>query len=268
MKYKIHLKTEEEIEIMKASGKILSDVMQILLANCRVGQSLKKLDKIAQSEIKKRQGEPSFKLVKGYKWSICSCINDVVVHGIPTGYQLKPGDVVGLDCGVYYRSFHTDSSWTIRIPHEGKADEIDRFLMVGKKALLKAMKQVKPGNYIYDISKTIMDTVGKEGFSVVKTLVGHGIGRNLHENPEVPGFVTSELIRETTPKIEPGLVLAIEVIYNMGTGDIVYKGDDGWTIATKDGKISGLFETTVACVAHGALVLTPIQSGLTKNYGA
>lgn len=266
----IHLKTPTEIDIMRRGGKILRRVLLTLLTRAKPGVSLLDLDKLAESMILSVGAEPSFKHVKGYKWTICACVNDVVVHGIPTGYCLKTGDKLGIDCGVYYDGFHTDAAWTIKIKNvtasagsrnggeklknKNENNEVDRFLAVGEKALSSAIKQVKVGNYIYDISKAIQENVEKNGYSTVKNLVGHGIGRDLHEAPEVPCFVKNK--REKTAKISPGMALAIEVIYNMGEDEVRHKGSDGWTIATKDGKISGLFEATVVATPHGCLILT------------
>ena len=204
------------------------------------------------------QQPASFKKVKGYHWTICACVNDVLVHGIPDDYVLQDGDVVGIDCGVYYKGFHTDSAWTKRVSvvSQDKLDEVDTFLEVGKTALTKAIAQVKAGNYIYDISKAIQDTVEKGGYQVVRTLVGHGVGRELHEEPEIPGLVNKE--RFATPQVASGMTLAVEVIYNMGSGEVVLSDRDGWTIRTKDGRISGLFEATVAVADHGSVVLIPI----------
>ncbi len=265
----IPIKTEEEIKIMKKGGKILEKVLDRLIEEAKVGMSLKNLDEIAERLILKNGAEPSFKKVKGYRWTICACLNDVVVHGIPSDYILKKGDVLGIDCGVYFGGYHTDAAWTLQLDsNNGRNDksEINQFLEKGKEALLLAIREVKPGNYVYDISKAIQETIEKAGYSIVRSLVGHGVGKKLHEEPEIPGFVSKK--REETAKIYPGMVFAIEVIYNMGCAEVIYKGDDGWTIATKDGKISGLFEVTVAVTPHGSLVLTQIQSlkdNLTKN---
>lgn len=248
----INIKNSKEIELMVKGGKILSQILNILIKKSKPGIQLIELDKIAEEYIISHGAEISFKKVPGFKWTICACVNDVVVHGIPNSYRIKKGDVVGIDCGVYYSGFHTDSAWTIAV--ENNEEKIDNFLDTGKKALKLAIKQVKQGNYIFDISKTIQDTVENAGYSVVRTLVGHGVGRSLHEEPEVPGFVSKQ--RELTTKLIPGMVIAIEVIYNMGGPEVIYKGNDGWTIGTKDGRISGLFEATVAVTSHGCLVLT------------
>lgn len=266
----INLKNEAEIEIMKKGGLILTEVINLVSKAAKNGVELIELDKLAQEEIVKRGGKSSFKTVSDYRWTICAAVNEVVVHGIPNNYILKNGDVLGIDCGVLYSGFHTDCAWSLIVGNDqtlpgaktvGNRTQEEKFLNSGRNAWQKALKCVIKGNYIYDISKTIQDNIEKDGYSVVRTLVGHGVGRQLHEAPEVPGFV--KMAREKTPQIVPGMVLAVEVIYNLGGPDVVYKGNDGWTIATKDGTISGLFEATVAVMSHGSYVLTPIGSGET-----
>jgi methionyl aminopeptidase len=252
----IHFKTDEEIEIMKKGGVILSDTMDLVLAQVKPGVTLKQLDDLAYETITKRGGKPSFPTVAGYKWTICACVNDVVVHGIPNDYGIKENDVIGIDCGVLYEGFHTDSSWSVRAGNKNdeSARKIDEFLHTGENALSLAIDQVKIGNYIGDISAVIQKTVEAKGYSIVKNLIGHGVGKKLHEDPEVPGFVRE--IRTKTPPLQKGLVIAIEIIYAMGGGEVYYKGNDGWTIATRDGTISGLFEATVAISGHGCFLLT------------
>lgn len=260
----IPIKKPEEIEVMRKGGSILSRVLKILCNKVEPGVKLIELDRLAERLILSYGAKPSFKMVKRYRWSICACVNDVVVHGIPTERVLKKGDIIGIDCGVYYKGFHTDAAWTVRVNDSKSSkqqDEIDRFLSVGSKALCDAIAQVKIGNYIYDISKAIQDMVEEAGFSMVQTLVGHGIGKKLHEEPEIPGIVRKK--RLETPRISNGMTFAIEVIYNMGGSNIIYQGDDRWTIVTEDGKISGLFEATVAVVSHGCFVLTASDAVLT-----
>ncbi len=249
----INLKTPNEIEKMRIGGKILSEVMWELVKNVKPGFTEIEIDQMAEKLIKQKGGEPGFKLVDGYKYSVCISVNDVVVHGIPTNYKLKEGDIIGIDCGVYYEGFHTDMSETVIV---GNANpEIEKFLEVGKTALNEAIKQAKPGNHIGDISKTIEDIVEGKGYSVVDTLIGHGVGKELHEDPEVPGFLSGKI--EKTPLLKPGLVIAIEVIYNMGKKELIYANDDGWTLKTKDGSLGGLFERTVAITENGSVILTP-----------
>lgn len=257
----IQLKTDQELLIMQKGGRILNSVMEILLQNVKKGVKLADLDTLAENKITSFGAKPSFQEVPGYGWTICACVNDVVVHGIPDEYIIKNGDVVGVDCGVYFEGFHTDASWT-KYVQDGKSErdnEINAFLSTGEKALIKAINQVKIGYRIFDISQAITSTIESAGYSVVRSLVGHGIGHDLHEEPEIPGKVKNN--RLDTPEITQGMALAVEVIYNMGSHQIKYRKNDKWTIFTEDGKISGLFEATVAVTSHGVILLT-------KNYGA
>lgn len=253
----IDLKTEKEIEIMQKGGKILAEVLFEVLTNAKPGVSELELDKLAEKLILEKGGQPGFKKVPGYKNTICVSTNEVVVHGIPTEYKLKKGDVLGIDCGVYLEGFHTDMSETIRISNqesEVKNDEIDKFLETGKKALNLAVEKAKIGNRIGHISEIIQSVVEEAGYSVVRSLIGHGVGRQLHEEPEVPGYLSRKI--DKTPLLTEGMTIAIEVIYNMGKKGVVLKGNDNWTIKTQDNSISGLFERTVAVTKNGPLVLT------------
>ena len=250
----IKIKTPQEIEVMQKGGKILSEVMHELIAKVVSGVSELELDQLAEKLILEKGGEPGFKRVQGYKHTICISTNDVVVHGIPTDYRFKVGDVVGIDCGVYYGGFHTDMSETGRVIDTPKNDAIDEFLYTGEDALNEAIKKVIIGNNVGDISKTIQDIVQSKGYSVVRSLVGHGVGHELHEEPEVPGYLVGPV--EKTPMLVQGMVIAVEVIYNMGRPDLLLD-DDGWTLRTKDRSISGLFERTIAIVENGPLILTP-----------
>ncbi|MEK7551442.1 MAG: type I methionyl aminopeptidase [Patescibacteria group bacterium] len=249
----INIKTPNEIEIMQKGGKMLSEVMWELVAFVKEGVSEIEIDKLAQKLILEKGGEPGFKKVDGYKYSVCFSTNDVVVHGIPTDYRLKEGDVIGIDCGVFYNGFHTDMSETVIV---GKANnsKTEEFLKVGKIALEEAIKKVVIGNHVGDISKTIQDIVEDNGYSVVEALVGHGVGRKLHEEPEVPGFLMEPI--NQTPLLREGMVIAVEVIYNMGKPELKLD-KDGWTLRTKDGSLGGLYERTVAITSNGPLILTP-----------
>jgi methionyl aminopeptidase len=250
----INIKTKEEIEIMKTGGKILSDTLWEVMSFIKPGISELELDALAEKSILEKGGEPGFKKVPGYKHTICISTNDVVVHGIPTDYKVKTGDVVGIDCGVFYKGFHTDMSETA-IAGEAMDSKVTNFLNIGKKALNEAIKQAKIGNHIGDISKTIQDTVEvQNSYSIVRSLVGHGVGKELHEDPEVPGFLAKRI--EKTPLFKEGMVIAVEVIYNMGGHDLIID-DDGWTLRTRDGSLSGLFERTLAITENGPLILTP-----------
>ncbi len=254
----IDYKTKEQIETMQKGGKMLSETLWEVMGSLKVGMSELEVDALAEKLILKKGGEPGFKKVEGYKHTICSCVNDVVVHGIPSRYTLNAGDVICVDCGVFYNGFHTDMAETIMVGKASSAkreEEITKFLDTGKRALFEAIKVAMPGNRIGDISKTIQDIVEKEGgYSIVRNLIGHGVGRELHEDPEVPGFLDRPI--EKTPLLKEGMTIAIEVIYNMGGPEVIYKGKDGWSIASKDGSLSAVFERSVAITKTGHILLT------------
>jgi len=249
----IHIKTPKEIARMQKGGEILAQTLWEVLNRIRPGVSELEIDALAEKLIKEKGGEPGFKKVEGYKHTICVSTNDVVVHGIPNEYKFKEGDVIGIDCGVFYEGFHTDMSETIRVDLTAQ-DRTDKFLKAGKKALEAGIRQAVSASHIGDISKAIQDIVEvQNGYSVVRSLVGHGVGRKLHEDPEVPGYLVGPISK--TPLLKEGMVIAIEVIYNMGGPDLVLD-NDGWTLRTKDKSLSGLFERTVAITSHGPLILT------------
>ncbi len=245
----IKIKTPEEINQMAASGKILHEVMQKVLAKAAAGITTAELDKYADGLIIAAGGKPSFKMEKDYNFATCMCVNDMVVHGIPSEYKLKNGDILGVDCGVVFNGWHSDASWTIAVNSQTK-----KFLQTGETALKLAIEQCVPGKHIGDISKTMEEVIRQAGYSPVKALVGHGIGRSLHEDPEIPCYQRGKV--ENTPEIKPGMVLAVEVIYNEGGSPVVYANGDGWTIVTRDRSPSSLFEHTVAVTAEGPRVLT------------
>jgi methionyl aminopeptidase len=254
----IHIKTPKEIEIMATGGKMLSETLSAVMEAARPGVSEKALDQLAEKLIREKGGEPGFMKVQGYKHTVCMSTNDVVVHGIPTEYLLQSGDVVGIDCGVFYKGFHTDMSESKiigeRVKGKGESDPKELFLLTGKRALEEAIKMAVVGNHVGDISRTIQTIVEGAGYSVVRGLVGHGVGKKLHEEPEVPGFLSGSIAK--TPVLKEGMVIAIEIIYNMGGKDVVYSNQDGWTIRTADKSLSGLFERTVAITKKGPRILT------------
>jgi methionyl aminopeptidase len=255
----IKIKTPEEIKIMQQGGKILAVAIKKVVENIKPGVSELDLEKIATEEITRHGAEPAFKRVRGYDYALCISTNDVIVHGIPGKYKFKLGDVVGIDCGVYYKGFNTDTSETLRVSANNEKlitnneDEIGRFLEIGRRALFEAINEAIVGNRVGNISKKIQDIVEGEGYSIVKTLVGHGVGKDLHEEPEIPGFLDRKI--DNTPLLKEGMTLAIEVIYNMGKAGTVLAGDN-WTIKTKDGSLSGLFERTIAVTKDGPVILT------------
>lgn len=241
-----------KIQAMTEGGKKLGKILDALLNFAKPGVSLIDINNLAEKLVLKEGGTPSFKTVKDYKYATCLCLNDIVVHGLPSSYILKEGDIIGIDAGFYYEGFHTDAAWTIPIGEI--KPQIQKFLQTGKLALSKAIEKALPNNKVWDISKAIEDTLKNAGFSPVRQLVGHGVGKSLHEAPQVPCFARGK--RENSPKLYEGQTLAIEIIYNMGSFPVVYKNDDGWSIKTEDDSLSGLFEHTVLIRKDRPLVLT------------
>ena len=234
---------------MKISGRICAHTLKKILDNVKVGVTTIFLDRIARDEIEKSKATPSFLTVSDYHWAICTTVNEQVVHGIPDERILKEGDIIGIDLGVLYKGFHTDMATTIPV---GKVTQsIGKFLEVGKKTLEQAISQARVTNRIGDISATIQGEVEKAGYSVVKNLTGHGVGRKLHEEPMIPCFGQ----KKTGPKILENMFLAIEVIYAQSSGEIKLQ-DDNWTISTADRSLGGLFEQTIQVTKSGPIVLT------------
>lgn len=253
----IHYKTPQEIAAMQKGGKILAEVLHEVLGHVRPGVTELEIDQLAEKLIREKGAEPGFKKVEGYRHTICISTNEVVVHGIPTIYAFQKGDVVGIDCGVYLEGFHTDMSETIIVKSSKlkiQSEPIEKFLKIGKKALKAGIAQAKVGNRVGHISKAIQDVVESAGYSVVRSLIGHGVGRKLHEEPEIPGYLHTTVSK--TPLLKIGMTLAVEVIYNMGNPEVEYVKGDKWTIKTVDGSISGLFERTIAITEAGTIMLT------------
>lgn len=254
-------KTPVEIDIMHEGGAKLGAILQKLLVRAEVGVSLLDLEALAVQLIGEAGGEPSFKTVKGYKWATCLCVNDVVVHGIPTPYVLKDGDMLTIDVGLLYKGFHTDTAWTKLIQGRQSSDishqiekTKEKFLKIGEEALWEAVKQAKAGNRIGHISQAIQKIIEGAGYGIVRTLVGHGVGQELHEAPQVPGFLKGQT--SETPELVAGQTLAIEIIYAMGSGAVVYPNDDGWSIASRDGSLTAVFEHTIVITGGEPHVLT------------
>jgi methionyl aminopeptidase len=249
--HKIHIKSLEEIEIMREGGKKLAHVRNKLEEKVAEGVSAMEIEELAVDLIKKSGAESSFKKVPGYKWATCININEGVVHGIPKKETIfKKGDIVSVDVGLYYKGFHTDTS-TSKLIGEDKGKQ--KFLEVGKSALKAGIRQAIVGNHIVDISEAIESVLKGAALTPIEALTGHGVGRELHEEPYIPCFVRGS--RGKSIEISKGMVLAIEVMYTEGNSDIMIDSD-GWTIRTKDGKISALFEETVAVTNDGPFVLT------------
>src|SRR4030042_5417881 len=248
----VYLKNKQEIEIMRKAENIATTALREIAKNIKPGVKTIELDRIAENKIRALGAISSFKKVEGYRHSICTTPNDWVVHGIPSDTILKEKDCIGIDLGAYYKGYHSDLAQTFVV---GKIDAKKRhFLETGKRALTSAIKQVRVGKRIGDISETIQQIIEGEGYSFVRELVGHGVGKQLHEDPLIPGRGK----KGTGEEMKEGMVLAIEVIYNMGKNQVKLLSD-GWTISTKDGSLSGLFERTVAVTKKGPLVLTPLR---------
>lgn len=247
---KIIIKTQEEIEAMRHAGHILTKTLDMLSGAVRVGISTKELDEMAEKFIRSHEGcTPGFKGYRGFSGSICASINEEAVHGIPSAHRiLKEGDIVGLDCGVYYKGLHTDACRTFiigEVPHE-----VRQFVKITKEALQKGVKQVRPHGRIGDISAAIQETLERFDYAAVVECTGHGVGHDLHEAPEIMNVGE----KNTGPVMLPGMVLAIEPISAMGSGDIE-TAKDGWTLFTSDSSLSAHFEQTVLVTETGYEVL-------------
>ena len=248
----IILKTSEEINIMAEGGEKLARVKESLKREIKAGVNSYEIETMTTQLILKEGCKPSFKMVPNYNWSTCVNINEGIVHGIPKKEVVfKKGDVVSVDVGIYYRGFHTDTSFSLGID---VADKDRKFLETGKKALAAAIDKARVGNKIYDISLATESVLEKKGYSPVRALVGHGVGRNLHEEPPIPCFADPRHLT-ASPQIVEGMALAIEVMYSQGSGEVKLE-KDGWTISSSDGTITALFEDTLAVTKKGPLVLT------------
>lgn len=252
----IHIKSQDQIAKMRVGGKMLANVLFETLANIKPGVSELEIDELAEKLILQKGGDPGFKLVKGYHNTICVATNEIVVHGIPTKRTFAKGDVVCIDCGVYYGGLHTDMAETIYLddPKDPLRKKKQQFLATGKQALKEAISVATAGNRVGHISQVIQRIVEGSGYSVVRNLVGHGVGQELHEEPEIPGFLERPV--EKTPILKEGMTIAIEIIYNMGKSEVEYASADGWTIKTADGSLSAVFERTVLITKDKPEVLT------------
>ena len=243
-------KTPEQVDKMAAAGEILVRCLRLLATKARPGVTTAELDDAAEKLIRSQGAEPAFKGYRGFPGSICASPNSMVVHGIPGPYELKRGDVLSVDVGVVKDGWVADAAMTLPI---GPVDEEARKLLeVTRGALFAGVEQMRPGNRLGDVSAAIQRAVEIEGLSIIRTLVGHGIGKEMHEEPQVPNFGTAG----KGPILEEGTVLAIEPMVNAG-GALVRMGDDGWAVYSDDGSLAAHFEFTVAVTANGPRILTP-----------
>ncbi|MBU1998131.1 MAG: type I methionyl aminopeptidase [Candidatus Omnitrophota bacterium] len=243
------LKSKAELEIMRQAARIISSIAKGLCTHVKSGVTTKKLDELANELILQENVEPAFKGYQGYPATICTSINEVIVHGIPENRSLRDGDILSLDLGIKYKEFYSDIALTVCVGEV--KPKIKKLVDVTKKALFEGIRYAKVNNHVSDISSSIQNYVEKNGFSIVRNFVGHGIGRNLHEEPEVPNF--------GKPKhgliLKSGMVLAIEPMVNMGSWECVIL-EDGWTAVSKDRLPSAHFEHTIAITDEGPEILT------------
>jgi methionyl aminopeptidase len=242
-------KSEAELEVMARAGRVVADTLAIIGEAVRPGVTTKELDEAAEEYIRSQGGVPSFKGYHGFPASICASPNSMVVHGIPGAYSLKDGDLISIDVGVTLEGFVADSAYTFAV---GDIDsEAQRLLDACQAALEAGIEEARAGNRIGDISAAVQRTTEAAGFSVVRSLVGHGIGRSMHEEPQIPNF--GEPGRG--PLLAPGMTLAIEPMINAGKASVVV-AEDRWSISTEDGSLSAHFEHTVAVTEDGPRILT------------
>ncbi|MEI3530536.1 MAG: type I methionyl aminopeptidase [Bacilli bacterium] len=245
----ISIKDKREIELLEIAGEITGATHKYLEKYIKPGITTGELDQLAYDYIISRGAYPSFKNYNGFPGSICTSINDEVVHGIPGNRKLREGDIISIDIGACYKGYHGDSAWTYAV---GKISSSKKYLMEHtEKALFIGLEQVKAGNRVGDIGYAIEEYANKHKLGVVKELVGHGVGNHLHEEPDVPNYGK----RSTGPLLKEGMVIAVEPMLNLGTADI-YMLDDDWTIITADEKPSAHYEHTVLVTKDGYTIMT------------
>ena len=248
----IIIKNDLEIDLMRKAGRIVGETLNLLETKVKPGITTGELDRIAEEFITKHGAIPSFKGLYGFPSSLCISVNEQVVHGFPGKRKLKEGDIVSLDCGAFINGFHGDAARTFAVGEV--SEEAKKLISVTKESFFKGIEKAHVGNRLTDISYEIQKFVEDNGFSVVRDYVGHGIGRKVHEDPEVPNFGRSG----RGPKLIPGMVLAIEPMVNIGTYR-VRTLDDEWTVITEDGKFSAHYENTVAILPNGPEILTLVK---------
>jgi len=243
-------KSPEQVEAMAAAGEIQARCLKMLSAKARPGVTTKELDEAAEKFIRSQGAVPSFKGYRGFPGSICASPNEMVVHGIPGPYELQKGDILSIDVGVTYEGWVADAAVTVPV---GKVSEdAAKLLRTTRASLFEGIAQARAGNRLSDISHAVQRRVEHEGLSVIRSLVGHGVGREMHEDPQIPNFGDPG----RGPELEEGMVLAIEPMVNFGGPDI-RMGADGWAVYSQDDSLAAHFEFTVAVSADGPRVLTP-----------
>lgn len=249
----IHIKSPREIEIMRTAGRVTALILKELASTVRPGISTMDLDDLAFKLCEKHKVKPAFKGYHGYPCSLCVSVNDQVVHGIPSKSKiLKEGDIVGLDFGVIFDGYYGDSA--VSIPVGKITSDANQLLEVAKDSLYKGIEEARPGNKLFDISYAVQNCVEAQGFSVVREFVGHGIGRSLHEEPQIPNYGS----KGKGITLKEGMVIAIEPMVNAGEPAVRIE-KDGWTAVTVDGSLSAHFEHTIAITKNGPEILTVVE---------
>jgi methionyl aminopeptidase len=243
-------KSQAELETMREGGRITAACLRMLAGNVRAGVTTKELDSLAEEFILSRGGTPEFKGYQGFPASICASPNAMIVHGIPGPYRLKEGDVISLDVGVRYEGFVTDSAVTLGVGEV--PEETERLLETTRRCLEASIEQTRPGKRLGDIGHAIQTLAESRGYGVVRDLVSHGVGRKMHEDPQIPNYGRPD----TGVRLLPGMTLAIEPMITLGSYDIRISEWDGWSIYTADGSLAAHFEHTVAVTEGGPWVLT------------
>jgi len=245
-------KSEAELAKMREAGRIVAETHRLMAQAIRPGVTTKELDQIAEAYIRSQGAVPSFKGYNGFPASICASVNEQLVHGFPGNRKLKEGDIISIDIGAQYDGYHGDSAWTYPV---GEVSETARKLLeVTERSLYAGLAKAKPDVRLYTISHAIQTCVEKEGFSIVREYVGHGIGQNLHEEPQIPNYG----LPDRGPRLKPGMVLAIEPMVNAGER-YVRTLEDNWTVVTVDGSLCAHFEHTIAITADGYEILTRLR---------
>jgi len=248
----IIIKNNKEIDLMRLSGKIVAETLLLVEEKVRPGITTAELDRIAEEFITKHGAKPSFKGLYGFPASLCISVNEQVVHGIPGGYVLKDGDIISVDCGAFLNGFHGDAARTFAVGNV--TEEASKLIKVTEESFFKGIEYAKIGNRLTDISHEIQNYIEASGFSVVRDFVGHGIGRVVHEDPEVPNFGKPG----RGPKLALGMALAIEPMVNVGSYKVKTLNDD-WTVVTSDGSLSAHYENTIVILPDGPEILTLIK---------
>ena len=245
------LKSPDEIEKMRLSGAMVAEVLAEIKEMVKPGVTTIELDRRSEELTRKKGGKPVFKGYRGYQFSLCTSINCEVVHGMPSQRTLKEGDILSLDFGIFYKGYCGDAAVTVPV---GRVSPLaERLIQVTERSLYLAIENAKVGNRLGDISASVQECVEADGFSIVRDFVGHGIGKDLHEDPQIPNFG----VKGRGIALKPGMVFAIEPMVNEGTYEVRVL-TDGWTVVTADGKLSAHFEHSVAITDNGPVILSSI----------